>query len=227
MQEILNVVVTALGGGLFAAALIKLWISHRFQKEIETHKDSLARATKELESDLERRNSEFQTNLQAQHQIALSKIQSDLQVEASRQIKGYEYLQGQRLEATRKLYELLTKATEAMASLTAAMQFTGEPSQDEKARVAATSFNEFYAFFRVNRILYPEDVCERLESLVSVYKNGFIDYTAYQQWWDSRDAEVRLRDWESRKRAVAEINKAAPGLHRDVEKRLRELLHVV
>lgn len=161
----------------------------------------------------------------------LSKYQKDIdkelnrfQAELEKDKMQFSQLHNERARITAELYEKFVVFEEDMRSLTDPMEREDDPPKDEKLQTAAESGNEFRNYYMKNKIYFPPEICETIESLdeelYSVYTKFGI-YKPYQsRIGDPQDPEEWLNAW---KRVTED---KLPELKAELEDHFRELLGV-
>jgi hypothetical protein len=143
MEEVLKI----LGGSAIlvtaVAWLARSLISQLLSKDIEGHKNKL-----KAESDRE-----------------LARLTADLQVTAARERTKFDLLHQRRAEVVAKVYALLARTHHAARHFARPMEWSTEPSKQEKFDTLAKVGNELGACFNENRIFFPETTCDQLDSL--------------------------------------------------------------
>ena len=85
-------------------------------------------------------------------------------------------LQDRRAEVIDKLYGLLASAIGATASLLAIFEFVGEPTKDDKSKVAFEANRAVREYFDQKRIWLPQDGCDRVEALLEALRKLYVNF---------------------------------------------------
>jgi hypothetical protein len=94
----------------------------------------------------------FRQSLQSQAAVELEKLKHELRLAAVSYEKQVTLLQEKRASVIAKLYSKLIDFLDAAESLASLVEFSGEPSKTDKAKVLAEKAAEFMGYFARNRI---------------------------------------------------------------------------
>ncbi|MDT3434718.1 hypothetical protein [Haloarcula sp. 1CSR25-25] len=146
------------------------------------------------------------------------------QAELEKDKLQFSQLHNERAKITAELYKKFVLFEEDMRSLVNPVEVGDEPSKDEKFQPAAESGNEFRNYYMKNKIYFPADICQTIESLdqemESIYRKFGI-FTPYQSRpGDPQEPGEWLEVWER----VTEDE--VPELKEELEDHFRELLGV-
>ncbi len=146
-MDVLKELATILGGTAMAVAalawLAKSLVTHFLSKDFEKHRDNLA-AQSALQ--LEQLRSEFARQA-LEHEVRLRRVDE----------KVAEHLA--------EIYQRLFRLYEAVSSLVRIVEWSDEPSKEEKLKAAAQVNREFWDYFLPNRIYVPPKLFERIRAV--------------------------------------------------------------
>ncbi|WP_434530487.1 hypothetical protein ACODNH_14720 [Haloarcula sp. NS06] len=99
------------------------------------------------------------------YQKEIDKEISRFQAELEKDKMQFSQLHNERARITAELYEKFVEFEEDMRSLTDPVERRDGPPKDEKFQPAAESGNEFRNYYMKNKIHFPPEICETIESL--------------------------------------------------------------
>ncbi len=126
----------------------------------------------------------------------------------------FENLYIKRAKVVDQIYKKLDKTQRIFLSLTSPFQAAGEPSQEEKAKKAAKSANDFLDYFNQNRLYLEEEVGKILDNINNELKNVWIEFNYAKQKPDFKKWSV---SWEKVKDDV-------PQAMKKIRERFREII---
>ena len=203
MEEILKYLGTATLLTAVVGWLIRSIIIHFLSKDIDT----------------------FRNKLQAQSNIELEKTKHELHLIAFEHDKKAHLLHERRAQAISELYSRLIEFIWAAGDFSSIMEWSGEPSKEEKAIKLYEKTQSFSDYFNKNKIYFSKDVCEKVETvfeeinasmikfrvLMSMRKEGVGDSKEYHKAW--MDAWNLMKD-------------RVPSLREKIEDEFRVILGV-
>ena len=131
-------------------------------------------------------------------------------------------LHSKRAEIIAELYTKLTEAVSATESFLSPIEFGGEPSKEEKYKVAMEKIINFFQFFDKRRIFLNESLCIQIDDFVNKIRKPTIEFLGYL---DLPDGSKQKRDvWIKSWTTVSE--KAVPNARKALETEFRKLLGV-
>jgi hypothetical protein len=212
----------ALGGNvaflLVVAFLGKQLVTHWLDKDFERSKDRIAH-----ESAQQLARTEAALRLAGNTEI--ERIKSELALVASEHSILLSRLQDRRAEVIDELYGKVADAIREVASFVNVAQWSGEPSKDEKARLAADAYNSFVLYFDRKKVWLPTDCCAQVEELRAKMLNALVQYDVYRTVPDTAPGQVqedKRRAWMNAHTAMTET--AVPPARAALEKAMRDLL---
>jgi hypothetical protein len=154
--------------------------------------------------------------------IAKSYVDKDLEHYKSELNLTYlksQRIYDERLKTLKKLYDKLVSVQFAMKELTAILKYVKEdPETDEKERIqkAGEAYNEFFLFYSKNKILFPPQTCETIDSLIKQYFSSLTTHSInFRYKFSDVDKEIEVYD---------NVNKEIPKILDKLEVDFRELL---
>ena len=103
--------------------------------------------------------------------------------------------------------------------MTAILKYVKEdPETDEKERIqkAGEAYNEFFLFYSKNKILFPPQTCETIDSLIKQYFSSLTTHSInFRYKFSDVDKEIEVYD---------KVNKEIPKILDKLEADFRELL---
>ena len=95
---------------------------------------------------------------------------------AGRRKTVHDRLYEERAKVVASLFKHFQDVKQRFASLVSPIDYGGEPDKDEKAKLAAESFDEFQTYYRHNYIWLSRGVSGRVENFMNKYRQTFLDF---------------------------------------------------
>lgn len=121
-----------------------------------------------------------------------------------------------------ELYERFILFEQDMRALT--REWSGDPPTDELFQKATASGNDFAKYYMENKIYFPPETCDAVESLQDEMKDVFVDYRAGKTYDRRPEQPADVENWLANWQEVTEDE--VPELKRELENHFRELLGV-
>ena len=190
------------GSALFMAAaawLIRSLITHRLSKDVE----------------------DFKANLQHQGQLEIQEAGHLLRISSLEHEHRVALLHEQRAEVISRLYELLVEFVAAAEGYANLMEYSGEPSKDEKAQILGEKASEFRRYFVTKRIYFPKRICSAIDNLWSEAIGPVSKFSFWrkQAGGDKNASEAWFEAWDV-------MSKKVPSLLESIEDEFRSLIGV-
>lgn len=168
-------------------------------RDIENHKQTLARDTEV-----------YKANLQAELEFSKLRLQNTLQTEFFRYQTKFSLFHAKQAEIIGETYSLLVGALQSITSLVNPLQMSGDKPKEEKFKEAAEKFNKLSDFFSKHRIYFDEDICTRMDELLSKMHKAFLNYSFGQQGpaYTSEKSPPLREAWNAVKDEIPVIEKA-------------------
>lgn len=145
----------------------------------------LAYASKTLlEKLITRDTTRFETDLRVKSDSAIEHLKNELQLKSIEHQVRFSRLHEKRADVIADLYGHLVETLWEAESFLSPMEWTGEPSKEEKHRIAMNKLVEFFRFFDKNRIYLPEKICGSLEKLALQVRSHVINFGVYIRFND-------------------------------------------
>jgi len=168
---------------------------------------------------------QFKSRLETTATTEIERVRSELRIVEAERGKQTALLQEKRADLIDQLYKRLIDFLAAAETFTAVIEWSGEPTKDEKAKVLSERTDEFFHFFVRHRIYFSAALCEKIQHL---YDTVRMSTTSYNVWrravkdHDSSDGKF-LEAWD---KAAQTIQKDVPPLMSAIEEEFRSLLGV-
>lgn len=140
-----------------AAWLIRSLISHFLSKDVEG----------------------FKKQLQSQFDVALGRLRHDLRLVAAQHENQIQLLQERRLAVIEELYSKLIAFVGAAESFANIMEWSGEPSKEEKAKTLSEKAGDFHEYYLRHSIYFTNDTCAKVESLWQKVHKASIKFSVH------------------------------------------------
>jgi hypothetical protein len=187
-------------------ALVLVVIAYLGRKSIESFFATTTELRKvELNKDLESYKAEL-SKAALSHQIRFSRLHND------------------RAEAILTMYEKLVVMEGAMMSLTAAVEFAGEPSKDEKLKTAMNTVQDFFNYFSRKEVLFDEGACKLMSEISDSYWKATLRLGimwSVGQLDNPNLVREKAATWEA---AVRVVEERVPTMKRELKAELRTML---
>lgn len=142
--------------------LVRSWISERLKNAIRYEYDQ------KLES--------HKTQIRYESERELEHIRAELQIDAERRSIQYSKIFNEIAETVAGAYERLVTAKDAVASYVSLVEWNGEPSKEEKRKVAGKALQDFIGYFKTKKIYLPNETAQRVEEFTIGLRDITIDF---------------------------------------------------
>lgn len=154
----------------------------------------------------------------------IEQFRADLQKSAFEHQTRYQSLHTKRAEIIAELYRLLVQAEQDAASLARPIQFSGEPSQEEKNAQAFQSGKSLYEFFEKNRIYFKQDSCERIAGFIRGLYNSLVEFRPVLQSLSESDYHRKGVDTDNWFKVWKKLTDELLPIKADIEEEFRGIL---
>jgi hypothetical protein len=133
-------------------------------------------------------------------------------------------LHSKRAETIEELYSKLVEAVSATESFLSIIELGGEPTKEEKYKVAMKKIIDFFQFFDKRRIFLNESLCIQIDDFISKIRNPTIEFSCYLDLPDygsessKQKRDVWMESWTKVKEN--EVPKARKALETEFRKLL-------
>jgi hypothetical protein len=148
-MDIAKELVTVLGGTAIAVAALA-WLSQSLMTQF-------------LSKDIER----HKNNLAAQSALELEKLRAEFARQALEHEVRFRRVDDKVAEHLAEVYQRLFRLFEKVSSLVRILEWSNEPSKEEKLNAAGAATQEFWNYFLPNRIYIPPKLYERVRELAN------------------------------------------------------------
>lgn len=157
-----NFVVGALGG-IGAVLAGSLWFGKTalralLAKDLEAHKARLA----------------------AENEKSKMALSHSFQLMATEHSIRVQHLQAKRAEVLAELYKRLAIAARTVEGYVSSMQWTGEPTKDEKGKAVNTSIYDLAVYLDENKIFLPAALCDQIDDFLKEIRSAAIQFSVYR-----------------------------------------------
>jgi len=133
----------------------------------------------------------------------------------------YEKLHAERAEVIKEIYKKISKTFRSLHSYVNIAQWSGEPSQEEKAKAAAQSANELVEYYEENRIFLEEEVAIEIDTLMKEFKDVWLTYNLSKSLQPHSDESIKAWD-----KAWKKINEEVPNVKKIIENKFRKIIGI-
>lgn len=169
----------------------------------------------------------FKERLQAQSAVQLERLRHELRLVAAEHEKRIHLLQERRAHTIAELHSKIMDFLAAAESFASLMEYSGEPSKREKARLLDEKAGEFHKYFLRNRIYFSEDVCEKVETLFREVHDSSVGLSIWLAKGEKGAGDYSTQINEAWGEAWRAMKDKVPPLVKAIEAEFRELLGVV
>jgi hypothetical protein len=167
----------------------------------------------------------YKNQLQAQSNMALERLRSDLQILADRRNIEYSRIHEKRLEIISDLAGKIRVFHERVSAYVAPWEPAGGPTKEERRKLAGNALLEFNNYFLPRKFFLPKDTAEKIEAFRTALSKVTADFMIYveQESARDRDPDKNLDVWIQ---ADEYTSKQAPVLLADLEDDFRKILGI-
>lgn len=192
--------------------LVRSWISERLKNAIRYEYDQ------KLES--------HKTQIRYESERELEHIRAELQIDAERRSIQYSKIFTGIAETVAGTYERLVKAKDAVASYVSLIEWSGEPSKEDKRKVAGEALQDFIDYFKIKKIYLPHETAQKVEEFTFGLRDVTIDFMhGVEKGRDERRIQ-RGEDVDTWQKAYEYMTKEVPPVLNALEEEFRSILGV-
>jgi hypothetical protein len=178
-----------------------------------------------LSHTLQRDLAEFKARLEATATAELERVRSQLRLVEAERSKQSTLLLEKRAAVIDTLYTNLIDYLGAAESFSSLIEWEGEPSKEEKAKVLGEKSEEFFGFFLRHRIYFTAPLCDKIQHLHDTVRVPMLKYRAWlSSVKDGAGSGGKL--FEAWEKAAETIRGDIPPLMHAIEAEFRLLLGV-
>lgn len=116
---------------------------------------------------LDKNVAKYQSDLRNAHDVELEKLRNDLRLAATEHEVRFRSLHAKQAEVIAETYKRLCDVHTRVASYVNPLEWQGEPTKDEKAKIAAAAVKDFNDFFYPRLIFLPRETGSRVKELAN------------------------------------------------------------
>ena len=168
---------------------------------------------------------QFKSRLETTATTEIERLRSELRVFEAERSKQSALLQEKRANLIDELYKKLIDYLAAAESFSSIVEWSGEPTKEEKAKVLSEKTGEFFNFFVRHRIYFSAALCEKIKHLYDTVRMPTTSYNVWRQAVKNHDSSGGkfFEAWET---AAKTIQSDVPPLMLAIEDEFRSLLGV-
>lgn len=169
--------------------------------------------TSYLEKDLEG----HKVKLRSEADKEQARLSTSLQIAAANQRTRFDLLHGKRAEVIAGAYARISRTNRAARAFANPLEWSSEPSKQEKFDTLSKVGNDLHTFFSENRIYFPESTCLKFDEFYTKVR------LATQAMWDDLNSEMehRTNSWS---KAWETMEKEVPPMLMELETLFRNIL---
>lgn len=126
----------------------------------------------------------FEAHLTAKSNSTIEHLKSELQLKTIEHQVRFSRLHEKRAAVIADLYGHLVEALWEAESFLSPMEWAGEPSKQEKHKMAMDKLVELYRFFDKHRIYLPSQLCDSLQELFLEVRKHVISFGVFVRFHD-------------------------------------------
>ncbi|MFH1656194.1 MAG: hypothetical protein ABH956_00265 [Candidatus Nealsonbacteria bacterium] len=130
----------------------------------------------------------------------------------------FETIYEKRVEVLSELYKKIDKTERLFQSLMAPFQEALDLSQEEKAKNAAQSANDFLDYFNENKIYLNDNLERKINFINKELRDAWIIFK-YANWEKNKD----IKEW---KKAWDKVKNDIPVINEEIKKEFRKILGI-
>lgn len=146
------------------------------------------------------------------------------QTELEKEKVVFSELHNERAQITAELYRRFVEFEEDMRSLTTPVEWSNEPSKEEKIVKAGESGQEFLNYYIKNKIYFPPEICETVEDIQGEMRGVFHEFSILRPFEGKAGQPPDVDRWLENWKTVTENE--VPELKSELEDHFRGLLGV-
>lgn len=174
---ILTSIVSALAGSAFFVWLVKSLISehlknaikHEYDQKLEAHKAQL-----KAQSDIEIER--LKSSLKSSSDVEIERLKTSLSISAAQQNLQFSKLHERRADVIAVSYDKLKVLYRAIQSYTAEFEPAGIAPKEERRKIAADAFNDFFTYTDRKMIFLPSQIGVKIAILTEEIKKAYIEF---------------------------------------------------
>lgn len=163
----------------------------------------------------------------------IEKYKADLEkLKIEHQVR-FSKLHENRALVIKDLFSKLADVEKSMGSFVAIFEPAGQPSKEDKGKLAAADFNELLDYFRRNEIYFADDISTLTYRIIDEIRDAWFAFTMYpsykkteQIYFDAEMAKVEKESLMKWVEAWKKITNDLPPLKNKLKKELQVLLGV-
>lgn len=173
-----------------------------------------------LQRDLDR----HKADLQSQSDQAIERLKAELRVAAEQRSTQYQIMQTKVAEVLAETYARLDRFVRASARYTAELEYSNEPSKEEKLETLAKAYDDLHTYFYPHRVFFPEQVGAGVDDLIAKCRDIANRLTSLLA--DPEHRRPRQEGDDSWHKLNEEMQKEAQPLLHEIRRHFQEILGV-
>lgn len=152
----------------------------------------------------------------------LENFKSELEKEAIKLKIRYESLHTERAKVVKELYSKIINAEYNISSTIKPLQLAGEKPKEEKVKKSVKALKELINYFEQNKIFLDEALEKKVEKLVNVCADSWVDFSVAQilkEYQDKESIDKWRESWEK-------FKEEAPKARKEIIQEFREIIGI-
>ena len=151
----------------------------------------------------------------------LEQFKAQLEKEHTRYQITYDKLHTERAVVIKETYQKLVDVYKAFHSYMNPMQWGGEPTMEEKQKIAAEKANDFIIYFDRNRIFFEDSLAEKIDRLRDALWDCWTSFGLSKDLRNDRQHKDGLDMWH---KIWEKLNTEVPTIKKEVEKEFQKII---
>lgn len=175
-----------------------------------------------LKQILTRDITEHRSHLEKESAIEIERLRADLKTVALEHEIRFSKLHEKRGEIIEGLHKKLLRAQAAVTFYLSPLGYSTDPPDAERQKQAELAANDFYTYYRENKLYFDLHLCRLLEDFDAVLTEAQIDSDAHTDNEETSSGERRSSQYAAWKNMKAKI----PPILREIEQEFGTLLGI-
>lgn len=151
----------------------------------------------------------------------LEKFKVELQKEAIQFKIRYEKLHTERAEVIKEVYKKIVKTYRAFHSYICPLQLAGEPTEEEKKKIAADEINSLVNFYEENRIFFNEQIAKEIDNLLVKFREAWNKFHLAKDL--KKEGQSHIKEWGE---AWDKVDKDISKVKSLIENKFRDIIGI-
>lgn len=210
MEIVVNILSSAAVSAALTAVLVFLfrsWISERIKNAIKYEYDQKMEI--------------YKSQLKTEHQREIENLKAKLQIVTSTHQIQFESLHVKIAETVAGVYARIVQIRRKVADYVKIIEFSNDPSREERRKAAAEAFGEFRNYYEPHRLYLSKELIKHIENFEKILFNTTSDFMWQVEMPDAQGGHQDIEAWQKVSRTMSDT---IPDLLENLEDEFRSLL---